>query len=96
MTTSRRERLLGTLGQGLAALKSRQHDDGHFCGELEGDSILESEYLLMKFILGRERAPMASGADGWTTLEKIARYLRGLQREDGGWGQYPGSTADLR
>jgi squalene-hopene/tetraprenyl-beta-curcumene cyclase len=89
------EALLGALERGIDALASIQHTDGHFCGELQGDSILESEYLLMKFILGQERAPMADGRDGPETLRKIARYLRGLQRDDGGWGQYPGSAVDL-
>jgi squalene-hopene/tetraprenyl-beta-curcumene cyclase len=28
-------------------------------------------------------------------LGRIANYLRGLQREDGGWGQFPGSGVDL-
>ncbi|MEO1130109.1 MAG: hypothetical protein AAFX05_10455, partial [Planctomycetota bacterium] len=36
----------------LDALYAKLHDDGHWCAELEGDSILNSEYLLMKAILG--------------------------------------------
>ena len=68
---------------------------GHWCGELQGDSILESEYLLMKFILGQENQPMADGADGLITLQRIASSLRKLQRSDGGWGQFPGSGVDL-
>jgi len=95
LSTTDRERLLSVLQRALEALKSLQHDDGHFCGELQGDSILESEYLLMKFILGQERQPMADGSAGWPAMQKIARYLRSLQREDGGWGQYPGSDVDL-
>jgi squalene-hopene/tetraprenyl-beta-curcumene cyclase len=79
----------------VAALRSLQHDDGHWCGELQGDSILESEYLLMKFILGQERQPMADGSDGPRTLAMIANELRHQQRDDGGWGQYPGSGVDL-
>src|SRR5712691_9303138 len=34
-------------------LRSLQHTDGHWCGELEGDTILESEYLLLLYYLGR-------------------------------------------
>ena len=77
------------------ALLSLQNQDGHWCGELEGDSILASEYILMKFILGQERQPMANGDDGWETLQKIGRTLKKQQREDGGWGQFPGSGVDL-
>ncbi len=79
----------------MEALLSVQHDDGHFCGELQGDSILQSEYLLMKFILCQEDEPMADGRSGSEVLPKIANYLRGLQRDDGSWGQYPGAGADL-
>ena len=92
--TTDRERLLDVLEQGLGALRAEQREDGHFCGELEGDSILESEFILMKFILGQEREPMADGGPGWTTLRKIARRLREVQRPGGGWGQFPGSPVD--
>ncbi|MBM4115794.1 MAG: hypothetical protein FJ252_07975, partial [Phycisphaerae bacterium] len=77
------------------ALFSLQRVDGHWCAELEGDSILESEYMLMKFILGQEREPMADGRDGWQVMQELAASLRGQQRADGGWGQYPGSAADV-
>jgi squalene-hopene/tetraprenyl-beta-curcumene cyclase len=90
-----RDRLTGCLERAVAALRDLQRPDGHFCGELEGDSILQSEYLLMKFILGQESQRMAGGADGPATLARIAETLRRTQREDGGWGQYPGSGIDL-
>ena len=77
------------------ALFSLQRHDGHWCAELEGDSILESEYMLMKFILGQEREPMADGRDGWQVMQELATSLREQQRADGGWGQYPGSAADV-
>jgi squalene-hopene/tetraprenyl-beta-curcumene cyclase len=77
------------------ALASLQREDGHWCGELQGDSILCSEYLLMKFILGQERAPMSDGRDGWPVLRKIANGLRRQQCEDGTWGQYPGAKIDV-
>ncbi len=79
----------------LAALVSLQRNDGHFCGELEGDSILQSEYLLMKWAIGQERAPMVDGRAADEILGQISSYLRTQQRPDGGWGQYPGSAADL-
>ena len=95
LAQSDRQRLTATLHRAVDALKSLQKSDGHWCAELQGDSILESEYILMKFILGQERQPMHDGRDGWETLQKIARYMRTLQREDGGWGQYPGSRVDI-
>jgi squalene-hopene/tetraprenyl-beta-curcumene cyclase len=41
------DRLARTATDALGALKSLQRPDGHWCAELEGDSILQSEYLLM-------------------------------------------------
>lgn len=83
-----------SLRAGLGALFSKQHEDGHFCAELEGDSILNSEYLLMKVALGQEAAPEASDED-IRRFKKMCTYLRMLQREDGSWGQYPGSPPDI-
>ena len=53
---------------------------------MQGDSILESEYLLLKWILGQENDPQ---------LPRIANYLRRLQNADGGWSLYPGGPADI-
>lgn len=72
----------------VGALEGMQREDGHFCGELEGDSILQSEYLLMKWILRQED-------QGGDVLKRIAAHLRWQQRDDGGWGQFPGSDNDL-
>jgi squalene-hopene/tetraprenyl-beta-curcumene cyclase len=74
------------LRRAVAALLEKQKADGHWCGELEGDSILESEYLLMKFILGQEADP---------DLVKIANHLRRLHVPEGGWNLYPGGPDDL-
>jgi squalene-hopene/tetraprenyl-beta-curcumene cyclase len=82
------------LARAITALRSQQRGDGHWCGELEGDSILQSEYLLMKWILSQEAQPLADGRPP-QTLQRIVAYLRTQQREDGGWGQYPGSATDI-
>src|SRR5580704_16869040 len=68
------------------ALLAKQAPGGWWVGELQGDSILESEYLLLKWILGQENDP---------DLPRIANYLRRLQNADGGWSLYPGGPADL-
>lgn len=68
-------------------LIAQQNPDGHWRGELEGDSILQSEYILLKFIIEQEKD---------SRLPKIANYLRSQQRqEDGAWVQYPGAKPDL-
>jgi len=82
------------LDRAVESLLAKQHADGHWCAELEGDSILNSEYLLMKAILGHDAPPHAT-EDDQRRFGKMAVYLRMLQREDGTWGQYPGSPPDL-
>src|SRR5438445_6961809 len=74
------------LAHAMSALIAKQNAKGYWVGELQGDSILESEYVLLKWILGQENAP---------ELAKITNYLRRLQNADGGWSLYPGGKADL-
>jgi squalene-hopene/tetraprenyl-beta-curcumene cyclase len=75
------------LSRAADCLISNQHVSGYWCGELEGDSILQSEYILLKFIVEQEHDPR---------LPKIANYLRKQQRpSDGAWIQYPGGKPDL-
>ncbi len=74
------------LDRAVATLFAEQKEAGYWCGELEGDSILESEYILLKWIIEQEDDPR---------LPKIANYLRGLQRDNGAWVQYPGAAPDL-
>src|SRR3712207_275713 len=73
------------LGRAKACLLAKQKPDGHWVGELQGDSILESEYLLLMWILGLETDEH---------LPAITNYLRKLQQPDGGWNLFPGGPAD--
>ena len=74
------------IAKAQATLLHRQAPAGYWCGELQGDSILESEYILLRFILNQENEP---------ELPLIANYLRSLQAPHGGWAMYPGGAADL-
>lgn len=95
LSLSERDTVGQSLARAVAALASLQRGDGHWCAELEGDSILQSEYILMKWILGQERQAMADGRDGAEVLRKLTVMLRGQRRPDGGWGQFPGSGVDI-
>lgn len=81
-----RSLVAGAVAHAQAALLGKQDPKGYWVAELQGDSILESEYILMKFILGQ---------DDDSRLPLIANYLRRLQQPDGGWNMYPGGRADL-
>jgi squalene-hopene/tetraprenyl-beta-curcumene cyclase len=68
---------------GLFAL---QQPDGHWVGELEGDTILESEYLLLLEFMG------------WQDPERYRRaanYLRAKQLPEGGWALFPGGPPEI-
>ncbi len=67
-------------------LLSRQTEHGYWCGELEGDSILESEYILLLAWMGKEHTPNAAQA---------ARYLLQVQQPSGGWSLYPGGPLEI-
>jgi squalene-hopene/tetraprenyl-beta-curcumene cyclase len=63
----------------------RQRGDGAWCGELEGDTILESETILLLAYLGRECTPLA---------RRAAAYLVQKQLPGGGWAKFPGGSVD--
>ncbi len=76
----------GAIDRARASLLGKQDAAGFWVGELQGDSILSSEYLLLKFILSQENDP---------ELPLIANYLRDIQQPDGGWNLFPGGPADI-
>ena len=75
-----------TIAQARDALLALQREDGHWCAELEGDSILQSEYLCLLAWLGRERTDDARA---------VARHLLAQQEAGGWWAQYPGGPIDV-
>ncbi|MDX1501096.1 MAG: squalene--hopene cyclase [Thermoanaerobaculia bacterium] len=79
-------RVRSCLEAARARLLELQRDDGHWCAELEGDSILESEWVMLMHYLGRGEEPKT---------QKAAAYLREKQLADGGWALYPGGPAEL-
>ena len=61
-------------------LIDRQNEHGYWVGELEGDTILESEYVLMMAYLGRHTDEVCV---------KACRYLLDQERAEGGWADLP-------
>ncbi|HEV7223579.1 MAG TPA: terpene cyclase/mutase family protein [Pirellulales bacterium] len=82
MTTSLRRAIART----RQWLLDEQHPDGYWVGELEGDTILESEYILLLAYLGRQDSSHA---------RKAARYIVKQQLPAGGWAMYPGGAAEV-
>jgi len=67
-------------------LRRKQAPDGHWRAPLEGDTILESEYLLVRAWDGR--------LDG-ATVRGAADRILSQQLAQGGWAIYPGGPVDV-
>jgi len=75
------------IGAATEWLLNQQHSDGHWVGELEGDTILESEYILLLQFLGNPDK---------VKVRKLCNYMqRKWQNEDGGFPTYPGGDSDI-
>ncbi len=79
-------RVQESVRKGEAYLLDLQRPDGHWCGELEGDTILESEYVLLMAFLGRE---------GEDDCRRACRSIEDQALPTGGWSIYPGGPADI-
>ncbi len=81
---------LGEVKEAIARAKnylfSQQHPDGYWCGELEADSTLESDYIMVHTLLGTGEERRKQGA--------LAEILR-KQNDDGGWSIYSGGPSNI-
>ncbi len=64
----------------------QQNEDGCWCAELEGDTILESETILLLAFLGYEDSDLA---------QRCAAHLVDKQLLEGGWAMYPGGGVEI-
>ena len=67
-------------------LFSQQHEEGYWCGELEADTTLESDYILLHTLFG---------TGNQQRFDKAARYILNHQNADGGWGIYAGGPSNI-
>ncbi len=69
------------------ALLTRQHEDGHWCFELEADVTIPAEYVLFRHFRGEEPD---------LELERlIAVYIRRIQGAHGGWPLFHAGAFDM-
>src|SRR5258706_3147148 len=67
-------------------LFSQQHEEGYWCGELEADTSLEFDYILLHTLL-------RTGRQG--SFDKAACYILNHQNQDGGWSIYAGGPSNI-
>jgi squalene-hopene/tetraprenyl-beta-curcumene cyclase len=68
------------------SLLALQHADGHWAFELEADATISAEYILLEHYLGR----IEPGIE-----QRIARHIRAIQGDDGGWPLFYGGNLDV-
>src|SRR5881398_2970319 len=67
-------------------LLRRQHEDGHWCGELLVDSTLCSDFVLFMHWLGEIDVSLQ---------DRCARHIFKRQLPDGGWNIYFGGPSEI-
>jgi squalene-hopene/tetraprenyl-beta-curcumene cyclase len=67
-------------------LFTQQHEDGYWCGELEADTTLESDYIAIHTLLGTGNPSRMQRA-----VPEIIRH----QNADGGWPIYRGGPSNI-
>lgn len=72
--------------QNAAVLLEKQHDDGHWVFELEADATIPAEYILLDHFLNTVNQPLH---------ERMAKYLRDIQEEHGGWPLFHRGDFDI-
>ena len=79
-------RVSAAIGAARNLLFSAQHEDGYWCGELEADTTLESDYILLHTLLGTGNAER---------FRKAANWIIQHQNEDGGWSIYAAGPSNI-
>src|ERR1022692_5285265 len=85
-TFDTRERLEAAITSAQEWLLDQQAPDGHWCAELEGDTILESEYVMYLHFIDQINE---------IKITKLANYIRSRVLPVGGWAIYPGGPMDI-
>ena len=79
-------RVAAAVGAARQYLFSQQHEEGYWCGELEADTTLESDYILLHTLLG---------TGNQERFDKAARTILNHQNEDGGWSIYAAGPSNV-
>ncbi|CAM5431486.1 Squalene--hopene cyclase OS=Afipia felis OX=1035 GN=shc PE=3 SV=1 [Afipia felis] len=82
-----RQRLDTSIASASGALLDVRKPDGHWVFELEADVTIPAEYIMMRHYFAE---PVDAALE-----EKIAKYLRRMQNDNGGWSLFYGHEFDM-
>jgi squalene-hopene/tetraprenyl-beta-curcumene cyclase len=85
-TFNQRPEVASSIARARDWLLERQHPEGWWCGELGGDTTLESYIILLRAFLGRREDP---------GVARLAQVIRDEVLPQGGWSSYPGGPPDI-
>jgi squalene-hopene/tetraprenyl-beta-curcumene cyclase len=80
------ERLRRAIARSREHLLSLQKPEGYWCGKLEADTTLESDYIYFLHLIDRVESDR---------VRRLANEIRRRQLPDGGWNTYVGGPAEL-
>jgi squalene-hopene/tetraprenyl-beta-curcumene cyclase len=80
------DRLKNAIAAAQAYLFSIQHEEGWWCGELEADTSLESDYIFFHTLMGTRDE---------RRFQQCAKEIARHQDPDGGWPIYKGGAANI-
>ncbi|HEY7404317.1 MAG TPA: squalene--hopene cyclase [Candidatus Angelobacter sp.] len=82
--------MLGRVAAGIETARdylfAQQHEDGYWCGELEADTTLESDYIAIHTLLGTGNR---------TRMEQAVPEIIRHQNDDGGWPIFAGGPSNI-
>lgn len=76
-------------------LLNRQTSEGYWVGEAEGDTTLESDYVLLQLWLHQPDDEGRWNPPTRTLVDAACRRIADKQLEDGGWNIYPRGPANI-
>jgi squalene-hopene/tetraprenyl-beta-curcumene cyclase len=79
--------LEASVARAADAILADQHPDGYWLYQLEADATIPAEYVLLVHYLAETPKPELEA--------KIGRYLRRIQRADGGWPLFTDGAMDV-
>ncbi len=76
-------------------LLNRQTSTGYWVGELEGDTTLAADYILLQLWLHQPDEDGSWNPPTRPQVERASRRILAAQLEDGGWSLYPGGPSNV-